>query len=529
MTHERRDAWLAYLSAALLGAATAASLLPADFVLPPPEPPWRSLGDIAQHIVAQRVFIAEPWGWPLLAARGLGEGGTNIALADGIPLLALPLKAVGGLLAPGFHGIGLWHALVMVLQPLAAVFALRAAGVGGIAPAVAVSAASLAMPAWLARHGHAALMGHWTILLALGVMLRAVRHPSRPCWVGAVALATASLLVHPYLAAMVLALLGAAPATLLLRRDRGWALAAAGVAASAAAVGLCLVGLGYLGAAGDGGYGNYALNLISPLWPARSAFFPHVTREIDATGFGGWEGYNWLGAGLIGGLALLLARDRAGLSAALRRHPGLVLVLSALTALSVSHRIGLGGTVVLDLGPAPAPLEQFRSSGRFFWPVAYALLIGAFALIARLPRVGPTVAVLLAAVQVIDAAPNRSALADWAARRPPWTVEAAALRPLIREAERVTILPSWPCIPAEGHATRERVQELLLLVSERAVPVNTMQLARWRDPPRCTDAEVRRSPPSPGELRLVLPEARDPSGGAGVCLEIGDLLVCRGF
>ncbi len=526
---EERDAGIAYLAALLLGLATAWWLLPLDFVLPPSEPAWRSLGDIAQHIVAQRVFIAEPWGWPLLVARGLGEGGTNIALADGIPLLALPLKAVGGLLPAGFHGIGLWHAIVMILQPLAAVFALRSAGVGGLAPAVAVSAAALSMPAWLARHGHAALMGHWTILLALGLMLRAVRRQTRCVWLAAALLSIAALLVHPYLAVMVLAVLAAAPTTLLLRGEPGWAGAAAGLALSVASVVLCLVALGYLGAEGDGGYGNYALNLMSPVWPARSAFFPTLTREIDATGFGGWEGYNWLGAGLIGGFVLLVALDRAGLASLLRRHLGLVVVLSALIALALSHRIGLGSEIVLDLGEAPPLLEQFRASGRFFWPVAYALLIGVVAVLARLPRFGGAAAVLVGVVQFVDAAPNRSALAEWAARRPPWTVEAAVLRPLIGESERVTILPSWPCIPPQGHATRERVQELLLLVSERAVPVNTMQLARWRAPPRCADAELVRSPPAPGELRLFLPEARLLlSGGAGVCLEIGDLLVCRG-
>ncbi|MCS6853846.1 MAG: DUF6311 domain-containing protein [Elioraea sp.] len=527
MMLEVRSAPLAYGLAGLAGAVTAALLLPYDFVWPPSYPAWRSLGDIAQHIVAQRYFLAEPWGWPLLVARRLGDGGTNIALADGIPLFAILLKAFSGVLPAGFHGIGLWHVLVMVLQPIAAVFALRSAGERRLLPALGVALAALAMPAWLARHSHAALMGHFLILLALGLSLLAVRNPRRSVWAWAAGLATAALLVHPYLAAMVLALLGAAPLSLILRGEPRWLGAAIGVVAAAGAVGGALALFGYLGAVGEGGYGNYALNLLSPLWPARSFFFPSVRREIDATGFGGWEGYGWLGAGLIAAMAAAVIGRAAAAGALLRRHGGLALVLLGLTAIAVSHRVGLGGQVVLDLGPPPALLEQFRASGRFFWPVLYALLIGSFALVARAFRSGPVLVLLFGALQAVDAAPNRAALAEWASRRAPWTVDAEALRPLIAEAKRVTVLPSWPCIPADGHATRERVQELLLLVSEQVVPVNTMQLARWPAAPVCRDAEFAATAVAPGELRLVLAEVWALLGGARGCEMAGALLVCR--
>ncbi|GIK88591.1 MAG: hypothetical protein BroJett026_40720 [Betaproteobacteria bacterium] len=519
--------WAPWAAAALIGLVLAVALLPASFVLPSTGAAWRVSGDIAQHVVAQRYFIATPWGWPLLVVPELG-GGTNIALADGIPLLALPLKALAMLLPAGFHGIGIWHALVVVLQPLAAVWCLRQAGERRLAPAIGVALAAAAMPAWLARHGHAALMGHFLLLLGLGAYLRLVRAPSTAAWAAAAGLSLAALLTHPYLAVMVLALLGAAPLTLLLRRDARWRRSALGAAFCAGVVAVALATLGYLGAAGEGGYGRYALNLLSPVWPARSALFPVVAGEVDATGMGGWEGYNWLGAGLLAGLAVLAVRAPGALAGALRRHAGLALALAALTLLAMSFRVGFGSHVVLDLGPPPALLDQFRASGRFFWPVGYALLIGMAALVARIPRTGPALVLLLGLVQWIDAAPNREALADWAARRLPWSVDAAALRPAIADARRLIILPSWVCIPPEGHATRERVQELLLLASEWAVPVNTMQLARWRVPPRCTDAETAAAPSAPDELRLVLPEAAALLGDAAECRPLGGLIACRG-
>lgn len=525
--NETITGWLAWLAAAVIGFALAFAVLPVAFLLPATGQDWRLAGDIAQHVVAQRYFIASPWGWPPLMAPTLGEGGTNIALADGIPLLALPLKLLAPIWPPGLHGIGIWHAIVAVLQPLAAVWCLRQAGERRLMPAIGTALAAAAMPAWLARHGHAALMGHFLLLLALGTYLRLVRAASVVAWGWAVGLSFAALLTHPYLALMVLALLAAVPATLILRRGARWPAAALGAAACVFAVAGALATLGYLGAAGEGGYGRYALNLLSPVWPARSALLPIVTAEIDATGMGGWEGYNWLGAGVLAGLAVLVLRQRAAAVEVVRRHAGLALALLALTLLAVSFRVGLGDRVVLDLGTPPSILDQFRASGRLFWPVCYAALIGMAVLVARIPRTGPVLVLLLGLVQWVDAAPNRAALASWAGQRLPWSVDAAALRPAIAAARVLTILPSWVCIPPEGHATRERVQELLLLASERAVPVNTMQLARWRDPPRCTDAETAAAPLAPGELRLVLPEAATLLGDAAECRPLGGLIACR--
>jgi hypothetical protein len=526
--NETITGWLAWLAAALIGLGLAFALLPVAFLLPATGQDWRLAGDIAQHVVAQRYFIASPWGWPLLVAPTLGAGGTNIALADGIPVLALALKLIAPMGPAGLHGIGIWHAIVVVLQPVAAVWCLRQAGERQLMPAIGVALAAAAMPAWLARHGHAALMGHFLLLLALGTYLRLVRGSSAAVWAWAVALSLLALLTHPYLALMVLALLAAVPVTLLLRNDARWRGAALGTAACVLAVALALATLGYLGAAGEGGYGLYALNLLSPVWPARSALLPLVAAEVDATGMGGWEGYNWLGAGLLAGLVVLALRQRAAVAGAVRRHAGLAIALLALTLIAVSFRVGLGDRVVLDLGLPPAILDQFRASGRFFWPVGYAALIGMAVLVARIPRTGPALVLLLGLMQWVDAGPNRTALASWAAQRLPWSIDAATLRPAIAEARTLTILPSWGCIPPEGHATRERVQELLLLASERAVPVNTMQLARWRDPPRCTDAATATAPLAPGELRLVLPEAAGLLGDAPECRPLGGLIACRG-
>lgn len=470
-------------------------LFPVDFLVPVSGGPWRPVGDAAQHAVAQRYFLASPWGWPPLNVALLG--GLNLAFADGIPALALPLKFFAPLLPAGFHGIGLWYALCWLLLPVSAIWAMRGAGETRFWPLLAVGVAAMSMPAFIMRFGHGALCGHFVLWLALGAYLRLVA--GQRMLLGASGLLVGALLVHPYLAVMVLAVLAAAPLTLALRGGR-WAGAALAMAAALTGMLLVMAGFGYFGAAGDGErfYGQFALNLLSPLWPFRSWFLgAGIAAEIDATGRGGWEGYNWLGLGLCIGLFAVLAQPRA-LLAGLRAHAGLVLACLGLTALAVTPRIGLGNAV-LDLGQGPAFLEQFRASGRFFWPVGAALLLGVAVLLARRSRAGVVILVLCAAVQFLDAQPSRQALHDWAHARNAWRLDAVALRPLLARAERVVLVPSWPCTAPDDHAAREALLEMLALASETPRPINTMYAARWPGgPPPCLPP----GPPQPGELRL---------------------------
>lgn len=533
---DRFETVLAYGFALLLGAALVLVNFPADFLLPQAGSPWAPQGDAAQHAIAQRYFIGDAWRWPPLHLGNLlAPQGLNLAFADGIPLLALPLKALRGLLPDGFHGIGLWYGIAWLMQPVAAVWCLRGTGERRLVPAIAVALAASAMPAFINRYGHAALTGHFTLLVALGLYLRLAHRQSAGLWIAAVVAAAGTLLVHPYLAAMVLALLAAVPATLLLRGDRGWIGAGIGVAACVAAVGAIMAGFGYLGAQGDGGYGDFALNLLSPVWPYRSWLLGgFATREIDATGHGGWEGYNWLGFGLLVGLVLALLLVPRDLLRLVRRHAGLALVLLGLTLLAVSFRVGVGRVVVVDLGPAPGFLEQFRASGRFFWPVGTALLVGTVALLGRVPRIGPAIVLALGILQFVDAEPNRAAIRAWAQTREPWTIDAPALRRLLAEADRLTLLPSWPCVPKpDTLGDHARQLQVLSLAAERPVPANTMYVARWRgERPRCDDAAAIAAPLSPGELRIILPGARDQALAAmpdvaSACAPLGEVLVCR--
>ncbi len=440
------------------------------------------------------------------------------------------LKGLRGVLPEGFHGVGLFYGLAWLLQPAAAVWALRGTGERRLLPALGIALAAASTPAWIGRFGHAALSGHFLLLLGVGVYLRLVSRPGRGLWSGAVLLQVLALLVHPYLAAMTLALLGAVPATRLLR-GQPFVRAAGGVALALTAVLGVMAAFDYLGAKGDGGYGQFAMNLLSPVWPAGSGVLGLPwSPQLDATGHGGWEGYNWLGLGLLFALGSAVLARPAAAWGMLRRHAGLGAVMIALTALAVSHEVGFGRRIVLDLGDAPAALEQFRASGRFFWPVTYVLLVGAVALLAR---TAPILCLAAGLLQFADAAPLRAAISGWAGQHQAWTVEAPALRAEFGRAASLTLLPSWPCVDHRtGGETFSTLLEVLSLASERAVPASTMYVARWRTPPRCRDEALAAAPLAPGELRLILPAAQAALAplvpeAATRCVPIGELTACR--
>ena len=61
---------------------------------------------------------------------------------------------------------------------------------------------------------------------------------------------------------------------------------------------------------GDKGFVFFSMNLLSPFWPQRSGVFGADLPILDGTG-GEYQGYNWLGAGVM--LLLLVALGRAAI------------------------------------------------------------------------------------------------------------------------------------------------------------------------------------------------------------------------
>ncbi len=521
---------LCYAWALGVGLWIVLGIFPRDLLLHGVVPDARVTGDVAQHVVGQRAFLQDSWHWPLLRTTMLDwPDGLNVAMTDANPLVMLPLKLVGALLPAGFSAIQLWLALAYVLQPLAAVFALRSAGETRLVPAAAVSLFAVSMPTFLYRHPHSALSSHFLLLLALASYFHTTRGLRGRDWLP-LALLPASFLIHPYLAFMGLAVLLAAPATLLLRADRRWLRAIAVLAGAVALTVALAVLLGYQAVPPSGGFGEVSMNALSPIFPTYSHLLGRGLGFVDATG-SQYEGYQFLGTGLLALLpccvvaACLSTRTRF-----LQRNWGLVLASVALTALALSSVVYVGTHKVLDLHPVPTVFHQLRASGRLFWPVAYVLAVGAVATIARIvPRpLAYTLLIAGAALQVADARDLRHTMArDLRARTAP-VVEQALLDTLVSHHARITLLPTFGC---GANAVVPEFMPLLLAASRLRVAVNTMYVARFAELPTCAVADAAGAPLQPGELRVFLaPETEAGPAmvpdGARLCRTVATMSVC---
>lgn len=396
------------LAGAAIGAVFFASIA-GTRILDPTSIAWLMKGDWVPHYFGWHYFRHEPWHWPPGAVHGYyAPLGTSIGLTDSIPLVGYALKPVAAWLPTPFQYLGPFLLASFTLQGALGA-RLIARRVPALSAQVLGAALFVLLPTLLIRVGHAALCAHWLILWAL---LVATREPSTrfrpPVWA---ALGLTAGMVQPYLAAMVLVVLGAtaaAPQTAPVTRR----LAALGTALAATVTGWWVSGLFLLSGGSSlaaGGLGYYSMNLLAFVSPGGwSSFLPAIPNASEGQAY---EGFQYLGLGILLVLAAALAfstRRRTSREAASEPRlwsPWLIAACLAMTAFAVSPVVTFGDRTVLNLdGPWTAPLALFRSSGRFVWPLVYLMLTSAIVTVARRGPGRAGVAVLAVAVvlQLVD-------------------------------------------------------------------------------------------------------------------------------
>ena len=449
----RQDGWrilwrpipgrLAYPVALVLAVLFIAKNYPLGFLLG--NGGFFETGDAAQHVSGWWFFASDDWHFPLLQTERLNHPrGTSIAFTDSIPLAALLFKPLVAWLPAHFHYLGLWHAVVFTTQALAATFLIRALNIRHLLGTLAAVGLALLWPPLLGRLGHTALMTHSLLLLAIGFYFMGRRRvwsaDNTTC--AFLVLSAIALLIHPYLVAMCLALFVAFLVDLGIAEGRwGWqALRLTTVLTVIFGVAsMC----GYLGATTSTvteGFGRYSMNLAAPFCGGRI-----LTCVTDGNGSQG-EGANFFGAGVWLLLLIVLLQPRTrGLS--LRRFPALAIVLTLLALYAVSNVVYLG-TRLLFTYPLPAFLAPltgtFRASGRFFWPVGYAVLFFALASLLRKPSAWATAAIVATlGVQWLDLQPYRDTLAANVARPSADPLQAWAA--LMAGVTQVDVYPGYTC------------------------------------------------------------------------------------
>jgi hypothetical protein len=379
-------------------------------------------GDLPTNLIGHVAFQRGGWSWPLLRAGDLAwPVGQSIAMTDSNPLMSLLGKMLAMLRGRPGNLLGLWLAACLVLQAVAAAYAVRGFGVGrGVNAVLAIGAAAvfaLLAPEFLFRAIHINLLGQFVLLAALGLAVRWCR-AGRPVPFGRVCgMLVLAVLIHPYLFLFCTMVLAAPVLQAVLARqaEAREGLRHLGLAALVAA-GLFVLLNGSV-AGGGPGYGLYSMDLLGPVWPQRSGLFGAGLPILDSTGFQ-MEGFNYLGAGAILaiGVACVLA-GRRGAVAAWRAYPGLILVLLAMTALAITPHVTAGGRILLPIpcGWLEQPMAVLRASGRAFWMVGFAAVLAAVAFLARTLPPAAFAAGLAAvlALQWVDTAPLRRGAVDY--------------------------------------------------------------------------------------------------------------------
>lgn len=533
-THLNLIAVIAYLIAAALGAYFSLVTFPVELLFPLTSHDGFTSMDLAQHIIGQRYFIADEWRWPLLTAGNLDTpNGINIAFVDAIPILAIILKSIRGILPESFHGIMLWYGISLALQPIAAVWCLRAAGEKRLIPAVCIAVISLCIPSWWNRFGHAALTAHFILILALGGYFHLSRKGTALRWACALMLNIAALLVHPYLFFMTTGIFLAVPITSFFRDNGTLRVQALYSSAFFILSFLSVSLLGYLGANGGGKFGGYAMNLLSPIWPAGSSLLPFELKRVKTTPDSAWEGYNYLGAGIIFLLVAVLILSRQAIKSSIRWHGGLFILAIGLIFISLSNNIGIGSLKFMDVYPTNAIFDNFRSSGRMFWAVTYILLLSLIlgTLKIRPAWLGMAILICASALQLRDTIDMRMGLM-WHLQNPAatWPVDAASLRQVFAQSNRLTLIPRFKCGP-DNWEDEQKAAAVILVASETSLPVNTMFVARWHEERQCVDDQMAEAPFKEGEVRVFMPSVIERYRGTipgepDRCKTYGDLLVC---
>jgi hypothetical protein len=430
-------------------------------ILPPHHTGWMLSGrlgpDPVQYWLGWTAFASDAWRWPPGANPGWGmELSSAIFYSDSIPLLAFAFKALSPLVEVGQYW-GLWIYGCGALQAL-----LAWVLIGRLTPdplaRVAGAGLFVLQPLLLGRlGGHFALGGQFLLLAALwlcvvpGAGLRRLLS-----WMALLGIAS---LVQAYILPMV----GAMWAADWLARASGpsrrqgvlmplepFAVPAVGV------LGLWMGGFFLLdgGFQGTwGGYGEMQLDLLAPFdGGAWSGLLPDIATADHME-----AGSSYPGLGVLAVIAMGLALWLAGPRGMLRRRWPLVLAMVGLLALAMSHRVALGGRV-FELVPLPdwvvSRADALRASERFFWPVLYAVLLGACAAIVRQFGGRRTGLVLLAALtlQAVDLRPGFARLHHAFTPQPPtlplrladpfWT-EAARRYGVVRVVPTGMQAPNW--------------------------------------------------------------------------------------
>ncbi|HEX4348669.1 MAG TPA: DUF6311 domain-containing protein, partial [Vicinamibacterales bacterium] len=309
---------------------------------------WIHGSDPLKDYMGWSFFRHAPWAFPLGANPqwGMEKAGASIFFSDSIPVLALILKPFSAILSEPFQYDGLWLLICFLLQSYFAWNLLARATPDLVTRACGTLLFVFAPPMMMRIGLHYALVGQWVLLAAIWISIERPRHVI-PAWALVVSL---TVLVHPYLAAMVLALWAA---NWCARINMSRASAAMSVLEVVVVVGCCALTLWQVGAfmmpngVGREGFGYYRMNLNTLFNPKDEAqMWSYFLPALPGASPGEYEGFSFLGLGgalcAVTGAVIAIARWRDVVTWMDRARVWLLLACVGLTVAAATNDVSAG-------------------------------------------------------------------------------------------------------------------------------------------------------------------------------------------
>lgn len=433
--------------------------------------------DVTQYFAGFNAFFNAPFSYPLLAFDSINyPQGTRATFVDVIPLYAFFLKVFAPSSLAPFNPFGVWVAFSFIGQAVCGWWILRELRVRSWFALLALVVCLLTFPALTTRLGHISLMSHWIILCALGLYIRSRRNasPVRLSWT---LLLVSSFYINIYLCVMASAIYVAGQ---LHRLSWSAPLELARTATPFVLIGsslfLTILPLEKVDLASEYGFGFYSMNLLSPFNGGKYIKFHNPEMP------GQYEGFNYLGIGVLLAFTLAWALDREATQRSFIRHWALTCLMLLFTAYALSDTIYLGVHKILSLHyPSFMSIitSQFRASGRFFWPVGYCVVV--FAITSLYKRLGSKVftasMLVLIVLQLDDLSSLRHRLIN-TARRPATSVMTQATwnNQLSANIEYLYFFPKFLC--GRGDQLHKTLLPIMRYASLHNLKINTGYVAR---------------------------------------------------
>lgn len=481
----RSDSWFGFFLVIFSGAVFVFLTFGVEFISGGSSYWMSESDDITQYIAGLNLYLTDDWRFPLLSFESLNYPvGTRATFVDSIPLLAFFLKILG----LGDNGIinpyGYWVALSFILQCAMAWWLLRELECKSWLALFSLSLIFLMSPALMARLGHISLMSHWIILAAFSLYVRGYRGCVFPS-LGWALLFFVAFYVNIYLFVMAFGIYAAASAQYILQNGLKVVIRLfIPFVPLVLSLFLFFFPLPPAAVTKEWGFGFYSMNLLSP-------FVGGTIVSVNADVMPGQgEGENYLGLGLIFAFFISLVLLSRNEKLDIKKHWPLAVVLAGCAIYSLSNQIYFSDRLVATIS-YPELLStitsQFRASGRFFWPVGYAVAIfSIYVLYVSLNKQRFTLLLLaLVAFQFFDLQLAYARLKEVSKRTYSKKMDYQLFdESLGKDVRDVYFFPEFRC----GGDAHETLLPFMRYAAERKLYLNTGYIARYT--PDCSNTRL---------------------------------------